>query len=358
MSWSRSVVLIVPGRLDTCSGGYEYDRRILAGLRDRGWSVEVRELDGSFPRPTPMALDQAARVLAEIPAGMTVLMDGLALGALPAQVEREAARLQVVALVHHPLAAETGLSPQEAATLERSEKRALAAVRSVVVTSRATARSLAPYDVTPDRAAVVEPGTDRAPLASGSREGCVHLLSVAAIIPRKGHDVLLRALAAVPERNWRLTCLGSLERDPATVERLRARMSIGGLRGRVTLAGEGDRATVDACYDSADIFVMPTLYEGYGMAVAEALARGLPVVGTSTGAIPELLAGIPGCDAGLLVPPGDVGRLAAALSLVVGDAETRERLARGARQVRDHLPTWAEASEKMARVLGGAAGRS
>ena len=360
-----ALVLIVPGHLDTLTGGYGYDRSIVAGLRDLGWSVTVRELDGSFPFPTPAALNHAARVLEAIDSDATVLIDGLALGAMAVQAEREATRLRLVALVHHPLAAETGLERAAADAFEASERRALAAVRHVVVTSQATATALAraPYNIAQERIAVIEPGTDRAPLARGSAGGSgpgpqtVHLLCVASLVPRKGHDVLFRALATMAVRDWRLSCVGSLDRDPLTVERLRDQLRADGLTDRVLLAGEMGGADLAAMYDATDVFVLPTLYEGYGMAVAEALARGIPVVGTPTGAIADLVgAGDvgPSQAAGLLVPPGDAAALAAALSRLVGDRELRLKLAAGARRVRDRLPTWTDAAPLMARVLRGA----
>jgi glycosyltransferase involved in cell wall biosynthesis len=362
MSTAPSLVVIVPGHLDTVSGGYEYDRRMVAGLRSRRWSVEVRELGGSFPHPDRATVARASRVLSEIPARATVLIDGLALGALPAEVEREAARLRLVALVHHPLAAESGLDSKTAARLEQDERRALKTARSVIVTSRATASALSAYDIDPARISVVEPGTDRAPLARGSGGPSVGLLCIAAVIPRKGYDLLVRALALVRERNWRLTCVGSLDRDPVTAGRLRALVLTEGLTDRVVFAGEANRAAVDAHCDRADVFVMPTLHEGYGMAVAEALARGLPVIGTATGAIPELLGdGFPRgmgyergpveLSAGLLVPPDDVESLARALAAVLDDVPLRARLAQGAQRVRDRLPSWEEAADKLADVI-------
>jgi len=342
-----SLVLIVPGSLETLTGGYGYDRRIAAELVALGWSVDVRELDGSFPLPTQAARDHAAGVLGALAEGTTVLVDGLALGALPAEVEREAARLRLIGLVHHPLAAETGLDAGTAARLESSERRALAAVRRIIVTSRATAETLVTDGVDRNRIVVVEPGTDRAPLARGSKDAVLQLLCVAALIPRKGHDILFRALAAMSNRNWRLTCAGSPDRDPGTTERLRERLRAEGLGDRVWLGGEMNTATLAIHYDSADIFVLPTLYEGYGMAVAEALARGLPVVSTDTGGIGELV----GDEAGILVPPGDVEALAAALAQLVGDTGTRERLEQGARRVRERLPTWEDSGCKMAEAL-------
>jgi glycosyltransferase involved in cell wall biosynthesis len=355
---SKSVVLVVPGRLDTLTGGYGYDRRIVAGLAARGWTVTVRELHDSFPFPTPEARAEARSVLASIGDGALVLLDGLAFGVLPDEAEREAGRLRLVALVHHPLAAEAGLSVADANALEADERRALATVQRVVVTSRRTAAALAPYGVGQDRISVVEPGTDPAPLAVGSTGGPLHLLCVASLVPRKGHDVLFRALASIPCRGWRLTCVGSLDRPGAMAERLRTLARTLGLEDHITLAGEADGARLETHYASADVFVLPTLYEGYGMVVAEALAHGLPVVSTHTGAIAELV----GDQAGILVSPGDVKALANALSQVLvndndGDAvRVRERLARGARQVRDTLPTWDEAVRKMDDVLSRGSG--
>ena len=350
-----SLTFIVPGRLDTLTGGYGYDRRIIEGLRGRGWAVDVREIDASFPHPTPHALDEAARTLASVPDDARVMIDGLAFGAMPLALEREGLRLRLVALVHHPLAAESGLDPTTAARLEAGERRALMTAQSVVVTSRATAAALLAYGVAPDRIHVVEPGTDRAPLARGSGTAIVHLLCVATLVPRKGHEALFRALAALDQRNWRLTCIGSLQRDPATVERLRALLGTELLEHHVTLAGEMDGPALDAQYDGADLFVLPTLHEGYGMVVAEALARGLPVISTATGAIEELLTfdGAPHQvrRAGLVVPPGNVAALASALAAVIRDADLRARLAKGARAARDHLPTWEGASASMAEVI-------
>jgi glycosyltransferase involved in cell wall biosynthesis len=342
-----SLALLVPGDLDALTGGYGYDRRIIGGLRDLGWAVAVETLDSSFPYPTAAARSRAAGVLARIPSGSTVVIDGLAFGVLPFEAEREHARLRLVALVHHPLAAETGLDGRTAALLEATERRALAATRLVVVTSPATAAALERYGVEAHRIACVEPGTDPAPVARGSGSRIVHLLCVASIIPRKGHETLVEALASLPGLEWRLTCVGSLERDPQTADRLRASIAAHGLVERVRFTGDLGAAALDAEYDRADAFVLPTFHEGYGMVVAEALARGLPIVSTPTGAI----AGLVSDSAGLLVPPGSVPALAAALCRLIEDRPMRARLAAGARRVRDRLPTWSQAAAAMAAAL-------
>jgi len=319
---------------------------MVSGLRARGWIIDVKEIGDTFPRPSAGARERAARTLAAIPDGTVVIVDGLAFGALPVEAEREGARLCLVALVHLPLAAHIGIDREEAVRFEDSERRALAAARACIVTGAAAAGALESYGVSPERIAVVEPGTDRAPLARGSRNP-LHLVSVAAVTPGKGHAILLRAIARLRHRVWRLTCAGSLDRDPATAARVRELVDAEQLGKRVALVGELDAMELSALYDSADVFVHASLHETYGMVVAEALAHGVPVVGSSTGAIPDLV----GSDAGLLVPPGDVAALEGALSSVIDDLEVRDRLAAGARRVRDGLPTWDDAVDRMASVL-------
>lgn len=337
---------LIPGDILRRTGGYEYDRQVATRLRARGWDVDVVPLDGSFPQPAGEALGEADALLAGLERGTTVLIDGLALGAMPDVVASHATRLDIVGLVHHPLALETGIDPSVAARLRESERRALAQVRHVIVTSRRTGVTLAGFDVPPDRLSVAEPGTDPAPLAQGSTDGLVRLLCVATISPRKGHDVLCRALASLTQGAWRLVCVGSTDADPATSDALRTLLRSAGLADRVELAGESDAARTAAYYAQSDAFVLATWYEGYGMAVAEALARGLPVVSTPTGAIPELVRD----DAGILVPAGDVDGWSRALTRVLDPAD-RARLTAGARRRRDTLSTWDDTAAAIEKVL-------
>jgi glycosyltransferase involved in cell wall biosynthesis len=341
------LVIAVPGRLDALTGGSVYDRHMAQGLSQHGWSVEVRELDDSFPHPTPAALEHAASVLGSLPNGIRAVVDGLALGAMPEVIEGEARRLRLIALVHLPLGSDISLDRQTAARLEALERRSLAAAALIIVTGRATIALLEKYGIARDKIVVVEPGTARAPLARGSGAASLRLLSVATLNRNKGHEVLLEALSTVPRRDWHLTCVGSLTRDPETAGRVRAAIGRLGLKDRVTLAGELHAAQLDEHYERADLFVLPTLQETYGMAVAEALARGLPVVSTTTGAIPDLV----GADAGLLAPPGDAGAFAAALVRVMEDVQLRAALAAGARRVLDRLDVWERASAEMAAAL-------
>ena len=143
------------------------------------------------------------------------MLDGLALGVLPDVAAELASRHPLVALVHHPLALEWGLTAERADFLRRSEQAALAEVREVVVTSPATAKLVASdYGVPAERITVARPGNDPVPRSAAKPNDVPHLLSVGAVVPRKGFDVLVAALATLADLPWRLTIAGDLTRDP------------------------------------------------------------------------------------------------------------------------------------------------
>jgi len=323
------VVFVVPGDIDTRTGGSIYDKRMVAGLRSMGWCVDVRAPD-----------------LGQLQDGTVTVVDGLALLGLDQDIERHASRLRVVPLIHLPLALEVGLDPAEAARRDAIERRALAAARLIVATGQATVEQLVQRRVDRRCVALVEPGTDLASIARGSGREAVALVSVGALTPGKGHESLIRALAAVPARNWTLTAAGSIERDRRTADRVREVVGELGLGDRVTCAGELDDARLAELYDRSDVFALATERETFGMAVAEAIARGLPVVSTTVGAIPSIVG-----DGGILVPPGDGLALTAALTRVIVDRASREALAEGARAARERLRTWEAASRAMADAL-------
>ncbi|MBL8343985.1 MAG: glycosyltransferase family 4 protein [Rubrivivax sp.] len=347
-------MLLLPGDLDTPSGGYRYDRRLVEGLRGRGWQVDVVSLQGAYPMPDAAARAQAEAAVAALPDDSTVIADGLAFGALAETAERHARRLRWVALVHHPLALETGLAPAQAAALLADERRALAAARRVVVTSEATAGLLGRLAMAPSGARVIEPGCDlpalpqrKATTPNGPAQGPLQLLCVASVTARKGHRVLLEALAPMTHLPWTLHCVGSLTMDPETAAAARAAAAALGLQDRVLWHGATEADALPAHYARADLFVLPSLFEGYGMVLAEALAHGLPVVATDTGAAAPLLGG----GAGVLVPPGDTAALRTALAPMLSDSAWRESHRRAALATRDRLPTWPSAWQCWEQVL-------
>lgn len=338
---------LLPGDPATVSGGFLYDAKIVAALRESGREVALHALPAGFPCPSAATRAAAERLLAQLPEGAALVVDGLALGALPEPAARHAGRLRLIALVHHPLAAETGLDTAARDRLFESERAALAQVSGVIATSPRTARDLAAYGLPAARIRVVEPGTDPSPLAAGSGGEAPMLLCVASLTPRKGHAVLLEALARLRGRPWRLICAGSATRDPACAESLSKLCAKLGLAERVDWLGEVSPDDLDRLYHGADLFVLASHHEGYGMVLAEALMRGLPIVATRAGAIPETLP----AEAACLVPPGEPAALAGALAPLLEDPAARASLATAARRGRESLPSWTEAGARFAAAL-------
>jgi glycosyltransferase involved in cell wall biosynthesis len=337
----------VPGSIDTRTGGTLYDKRVIAGLRVIGWHVGHLAWPASFPFPTDEDLAIVKASLASCPDNALVIIDGLAFGVMPDLAIAEAGRLRLVALVHHPLALESGLQPDVAERLRASEQLALSVTRHVVVTSAMTAKTLAAdFGVAHARIIIAHPGTDkpRTPIVRPLNRP-LHLLSVGTLTLRKAHNVLVDALSQIVKLDWHCTIAGSLERDRETATALTQQIADLRMENRVTLAGEVDDLT--PLYERADLMVSSSRYEGFGMAIAEGLAYGLPIVAARGGAVADVIPG----DAGVLVPPADPTALAMALRRVIEDRSYREALAAGARAAGEKLIGWNETAALISDAL-------
>jgi glycosyltransferase involved in cell wall biosynthesis len=378
----RTVHVVLPGSIDdpaAPSGGNRYDRRLCDGLR-AVWDVHEIAVPGTWPRPAGAARDALAAALAAAPDGSTVLLDGLVACAVPEVLEPVASRLRLVVLVHLPLGDETGLRPAEAAALRALERRSVYAAEAVIATSDGAARRLVElHDLPDDRVHVAAPGVDQASLADGTSAGG-RLLCVAAVTPRKAQDLLMDALDTIADLPWTCVCVGALDRAPDFAAALTERAAGGGGAadgppgaealdwppgagavdgppggrpgGRVRFVGTLAGAELDAAYAAADLLVLPSRAEPYGMVVTEALARGIPALATAVDGVPEALGVAPdGSVPGVLVPPGDAGALATAIRRWLTDAGWRAWLRASARGRRDNLHGWDETVRRVSEVL-------
>ncbi|MER5972892.1 glycosyltransferase family 4 protein [Streptomyces sp. NPDC002055] len=345
----------MPGGVDdpaAPSGGNTYDRRICQELPAAGWQVREHTVPGAWPQAGTAARRDLARLLAELADGTVVLLDGLVACGVPDIVGPEAGRLRLAVLVHLPLGDETGLAPALAADLDARERGTLRAVPAVVATSTWAGRRLvAHHGLDAARVHVAAPGVDLAPEAPGT-DGGTRLLCVAAVTPRKGQHRLAEALAAVADLPWTCDCVGSLQQHLAHVARLRELVEEHGLQERLRLVGPRSGAALDACYAAADLLVLPSYAETYGMVVTEALARGTPVLATAVDGLPEAVGRAPdGTVPGILVPPGDRAALTAALRRWLEEPGLRRRLRDAARQRRSTLEGWDSTAKRLAGVL-------
>ena len=342
----RAVHVVTPGGIDDPrrpSGGNTYDRRVCRELAAAGWAIDLQPVPGDWPRADAESRRHLTAVLAQAPRGATVLLDGLVALAAPEVVVPAAGRLRTFVIVHLPL----GTAGEDAV---------LRSTTGVVCTSDWTRRGLlARHRLDPARVHVAPPGVDAAPAVPGSRGGG-SLLCVGAVVPAKGHDLLVSALSDLSELRWRCVLAGSLDRDPAFVGHLRAEVTAAGLDDRVELVGPLTGSRLDAAYAGADVLVHASRAETYGMVVTEALARGLPVLACEVGGVPEALGtDVHGRRPGLLVPGGDVASLAGSLRQWLTDADLRARLRASARRRRADLAGWDDTGRRVADLLGGVA---
>jgi glycosyltransferase involved in cell wall biosynthesis len=342
-----TAAFLIPGDLSLPTGGYRYDREVLARLPAEGIDIRHVALPGGFPAPSAADIAATRELMHREARASTLLVDGLALGAMPPE-SLEGIGARVVALVHHPLGLEAGLEPGRARQLIANETAVLAKVARVIVTSRDTAGILMRDLAVPEaRLGVAEPGTERAARATGSGGGSLALLAVGGVSPRKAFDLLARALGPLAGLPWHLTIAGPTDRDPLARAALDAAIAEAGIAGRVKLAGAVDSATLDGLYAGADLFVSSSLYEGYGMALAEAMARGLPMVASTGGAAADT---VPDAAA-LKVPPGDEAALSRALRIAITDEGSRRRMADAAWAAAALLPDWRETARTVADIL-------
>lgn len=331
---TQQLYFAIPGNLDARTGGYGYDRRLLMELRKLGLSVEHLALDASFPFPDARALQYAEFIFAALPEQALVLVDGLAFGAMAQCASRHASRLRLIALCHHPLALESGLSPAQQQAFYESERLALQCSRAVIVTSTNTARTLNQlFSIPESKICVAQPGSDRAAFAPCIGEPAV-LLCVATLTRRKAHDVLIDALAAVADLPWQARFVGSEEFDPQWGAHLRQQIAATGLESRISLLGSVEELAVE--YHNADLFVLPSRYEGYGMVFAEALSHGLPIIAARAGAVADVVPESAGC----LVPVEDAHALAQSLCILLTDRDVYAQLRAGAQAAAKGLDTW------------------
>jgi glycosyltransferase involved in cell wall biosynthesis len=340
------VVFAIPGDLAIPTGGYAYDREVMALLPRHGFSVRHLALPGSFPHPTPADLETTARELAAIPPTSTILLDGLAFSALPTDALR-AIKAPIVAIIHHPLSFEPGLSEEQRQRLHDSEKTALTFAKAVIVSSATTKSVLSTefgYDA--GRIVIAEPGTARAKRSTGSGN-TPSILSVGAVSPRKGYNVLIEALSRISHLNWTATIVGTTERDPETARSLSSAVAAYRLAGRITFTGKIGNACLNAQYEHADLFVSSSLYEGYGMVLAEAMTHGLAIVSTTGGAAAETIPE----GAAIKVPPDDAEALANGIAHMLENSTERKSFADAAWQAGQKLPTWDQATAIIADAI-------
>jgi glycosyltransferase involved in cell wall biosynthesis len=347
------VHFLVPDGIDDPqrpSGGNVYDRRVSNGLRKGGWRLHEHAVAGSWPQPDEAAQAALADVLTQLPDRSVVLLDGLIASAAPNTLMVHTGRLRLVIVLHMPLG--DGPPTNDLHTRRTHERASLSTALAIIATSVWTKEWLCEhYAIEPERIHVATPGVDASDPVAGTADGG-RLLCVAAVTPLKGHDVLLAALQTVRDLPWCCTCVGSLDRDPAFVDSARRNALAAGIGDRVRFAGPLLGVDLDRAYAAADVLLLTSRRESFGMVVTEALARGIPVITTAVGGIPEALGqGTDNNVPGILSPLDDPTAFGAALRAWLVDALLRQRLRHIALERRATLQGWPSTVARIASTL-------
>ncbi|MEP3524463.1 MAG: glycosyltransferase family 4 protein [Hyphomicrobiales bacterium] len=339
---------IIPGDIDTPTGGYRYDRAIIDEWRKLGVGVDLISLLGDYPFANEADIQTALSIIDKVQDADICVIDGLAGGCAPSLMQRCAKQMPVVALIHHPLALENGQTEAQSMALEKLEREGLGFAKAVVTTSPATSKTVHQlFNYPVNNISAIMPGVERGAPIPFRTQRPLRLLSVGSITERKGHDVLLRALSTLHDLSWTLDIVGLQHLSPETFDDLQKITQEGGISDRVNFHDGVDAQALDKLYHSADLFALASRYEGYGMAYAEAIVRGLPVIATTAGAIPDTVPE----SAGLLVTPDDIDTLTDALRIILSDDDLRRQKHMGALKAEADFPTWEKSAEEFHSLL-------
>ena len=341
----KKVHFLVPGPIDTLTGGFIYDRKMVEVLRIDGMLGTLIELDGPYPLGDEELRRRAETALEALPSGGLLIIDGLAYTALDPVLDRTRSHSKIIVLVHHLLGDETGLRKEVSEKLLTAETRALRKASGIITTSSTTKNRLLTLDNSVRHLKSIYPGVEQiaphpVPRKQDNGAPC-SLLSVGILVPRKGHDLLINALAGLEDLPWRLTIVGEA-RDKDYARLLQQQISDAGLADRITLSGMSSDAELQEHYRSADLFVLASRHEGFGIALAEAVSYGLPILSTTAGAIPEAVPE----EARLLVPPDDVPALQTALRQLLEDGASLATVRAGAEQAAQSVRNWTDAQSE------------
>lgn len=322
---------------DRVSGGNVFDQRVSAELRALGWDVRIVKVTAAGSANTDL--------LGHLPDGSLVVVDGLIVTVSPSAIEAACARMRVVVLAHMLAGAFADADPQAV----EGEKRVLPRAHRVIAASAWLRDELARRGLsTPERLVVATPGSDEAAIATGTATGG-SLLCVGVVAPHKGQDTLVEALTRLgDDPAWSCTFAGSASADPGFAEQVAAEASAAGLSDRITWAGVLTAGALDEAYTHADLLVAPSRTETYGIAIGDALGRGIPVIASSVGGIPE--AAQPP-EAVMLVPPGDATALGDALRRWMDDPRLRASMAAAARHAAPARRRWSDTARTIRSTL-------
>jgi glycosyltransferase involved in cell wall biosynthesis len=333
------------------TGGNVYNRALIAELRTLGMDVRLQKLAGSWPEGDASTHLALARALRAAPAS---LVDGIvACGSPDVVAAAVESGHEVTIVIHLPLSDELGIEPARRQRYALLESRAVHAASGVLCSSRWAAAELSSR-YGRDDVGIAVPGVVPAAVAGGSQDPeRPRFFSLAALTPTKDQLTLVRALAQLADLSWTADMVGSDRVDPNYAAQVRTEIAGAGLAERIMVPGVLAGQALDQKWEVADLFVLPSRVETYGMVVTEALARGIPaIVSAGTGAVEALQEGATTAETpGTAVPAANPESLAAVLRTWLTEPMLRHSWRQAALARRDTLPGWQQTAEAVLAYL-------
>jgi glycosyltransferase involved in cell wall biosynthesis len=338
---------LIPGEFSKLTGGYVYDRYITAGLIKKGHNVTIHQLEEDFPFPGEKSIDQCAEIFRQIPAGEPVIIDSLAFGPMYPVLSGDHGKHPIVALMHLPLTLNPGYSSHQKNQLKQMEKSAFPLANKIVVTSEYTARMVSQLGVSFSDIEVIIPGVEAIGPKPSYPSNPRRLLCVASYLPSKGQDILIKALSPLISKDWILDCYGQQDLDRDYVTSLFSLVRDNNLNDRVFIHGPASGEELSAAYLDAELFILPSVFETYGMVLTEALAHGVPVITTTGGGIPETVPP----SMGKFFNPGDVYALHSILESLLENSVLYGKLTGEAAKYHIQAHSWKKSIKAFENLL-------
>lgn len=330
------------------TGGFVYNNRLAAALAVQAGRFLTLSVPAGFPSIAAPVRARLAAAFAALPPDTFLVGDHLHFADLAPELAQR--HFRVAAVFHHARSIEDTVGGRQAD--RAAEQRGFDACDCILVSSQTTATYVqCQHGVLPQKIVVAIPGDDPVSRSPGPSSATRLLVTVGAVIPRKRHDYLAAVATRLRAPDWQWIIAGDLARDPEWMGKVRAAIDAAGLRERVRLAGAVSGAELESLWQRAGVCVAASHYEGYGMALAEALRRGVPVVTTASGAVGEWARG-----GVVIAPDDDAETFARALDVLLLDPAVRQRMSDAAWAFGSALPTWAQTFSGIAGRLAEASG--
>jgi glycosyltransferase involved in cell wall biosynthesis len=268
--------LIYTGNYHSLTGGYIYNRKVVEQLQASGVSVKLI-LFPEFPAYSQDSLYKSAEnILASIPQDSKILVDSLVYGKYTELWRKYQHNFRLIPLVHLPLFANPN-DEQGLTGLKETEMEAYSFANQIIVTSDYT-KSILERSGTTNKLTVIKPGIDDIGKKTEYPSLPFQLLCVSNVIQNKNQLMLIKTLKNLKDFNWTLNLVGSLSIDKDYVNKIQMFINENGMSNRILIYGSTWGDNLKKLYSKADLFIFPSKFETYGMAVAEAIECGLPVL--------------------------------------------------------------------------------